>query len=165
MPEGFLPSVAVLSGFISATSFAVLFDHAGRAGDFDSMLALLVILAVISLYNMENDIRYFYLNGLCISLAFLLKSFASFQMIAITAVYLIVTRKFMKIKLRDYLCFFVILIIPIFLWAIMRFYSDGTTFFQKMFSYDLLQRSTTVLKGHKHDILFYVYNIMAGTFP
>jgi hypothetical protein len=34
-----------------------------------------------------------------------------------------------------------------------------------MFSYDLLQRSTTVLEGHKHDILFYVYNMMAGTFP
>lgn len=161
----FNPSVAVLSGFISATSFAVLFDHAGRAGDFDSILALLVILSVISLYKMETDSRYFYLNGFLISLGFLLKSFASFQMIAITAVYLIVTRKLTKIKIRDYLLSLIILIIPIAIWVTMRFYSDGTIFFQTMLSYDLFERGTTVLDGHKHDIFFYVYNMMAGTFP
>jgi 4-amino-4-deoxy-L-arabinose transferase-like glycosyltransferase len=161
----FDPSVAVISGFISATSFAILFDHAGRAGDYDSILALLVIISVISLYKIENDSRYFLLNGLCLSLAFLLKSFASFQIIAITGVYLIVTRKLTKIKIRDYLLFLIVLVIPISLWAIARFNSDGTIFFHKMFSRDLFQRGTTTIEGHNHDIFFYVYNMMAGTFP
>jgi 4-amino-4-deoxy-L-arabinose transferase-like glycosyltransferase len=161
----FDPTTAILSGFILATSFGVLFDHAGRAGEFDSKLALLVILCVISLYKMKTDTRYFYLNSLCISLAFLLKSFASFQLIAITVVYLFFSRKIIKIKFRDYLLFFIMLIIPISLWAIMRYNSDGTIFFQKMLSYDLLQRGMTVLDGHQHDVFFYIYTMMANTFP
>ena len=161
----FNPSVAVLSGFILATLFAVLFDHAGRAGDFDSILALLVILSVICLDKMKNNISYFYLNGLFISLGFLLKSFACIQMLGITAVYLLVTRKWSKIKFRDYLLSLIILIIPISLWAVRRFNSDGTIFFQKMVSFDLLHRGLTVIEGHKADIFFYVYNMMAGSFP
>ena len=160
----FNPGAAILSGFILATMFAVLFDHAGRAGDFDSILALLVILSVICLDKMENNINYFYLNGLFISLGFLLKSFACIQMLGITAVYLIISRKLLKIKLRDYLLFLITLIIPIILWAVRRFDSDGTIFFQKMVSFDLLHRGLTVIEGHQADIFFYVYNMMAGFF-
>ncbi|HEX3048328.1 MAG TPA: glycosyltransferase family 39 protein [Bacillota bacterium] len=161
----FNPSAAILTGLILATTFAVLYDHAGRTGDFDSILALLIIIGVISLYKMKDDIRYFYLVGLCLSLAFLLKSFASFQLIAITVVYLIIIRKLIKIKIRDYLLFLIILVIPVSLWAILRFNSDGSVFLQKMISTDLLQRGTTVIDQHKHDIFFYVYNMIAGSFP
>jgi 4-amino-4-deoxy-L-arabinose transferase-like glycosyltransferase len=157
--------VAVISGFILATMFAVLFDHAGRAGDFDSLLVLLVILSVICLLKMENNIQFFYLNGLLISLGFLLKSFACLQILGIIAVYLIVTRKIRKIKIWDYLLFCIILVVPIFLWVLMRFYSDGNTFFQKMFSFDLFQRGLTAIEGHKADVFYYLYNMMAGSFP
>jgi 4-amino-4-deoxy-L-arabinose transferase-like glycosyltransferase len=161
----FNPSAAVLTGLILATTFAVLYDHAGRAGDFDSILALLIIIGVMSLHKMKDDIRYFYLAGLCLSLAFLLKSFASFQLIAITIVYLFIIRKLIKIKIRDYLLFLIILVIPISLWAILRFNSDGAVFLEKMISTDLLQRGATVIDQHQHDIFFYVYNMIAGSFP
>lgn len=157
--------VAVFSGIILTTTFWFINFHAARTGDFDAQMALLVVSAMTCLLMMDKHIGYWYGLAFMISLAFLLKSFACFQMIGIIIVYLILTKKFTKIPIYHYLGFIAVALLPVFIWVFARFYTDGFVFFQRMVTYDLLQRSATALEGHQADMFFYFYSLLWGAFP
>lgn len=157
--------VSIMAGFIIVTCFWFIFSHAGRTGDFDSHMALTVTLCIYLLICSETNPIWFSVTGLAAAAGFLLKSFASVQIIGIILCYLIFTKRFRKYQLRYYLLFGLFLIIPVGFWVILRYYQDGLKFFTVMVDADLLKRGfQSIENGHQHPLYFF-YLLLWGPFP
>ncbi|MCL6590030.1 MAG: glycosyltransferase family 39 protein [Firmicutes bacterium] len=157
--------VAFLSGLILSTSFWFIFQHSGRTGDFDAGMAFLVTFSVFLLIYSESNPWLFSLSGLSIALGFLLKSFAAVQILGIMISYLIFTKSYRNLKLKHYVLAGTLFVLPVLGWALLRFSQDRWQFLGQMLSYDLLQRGTTPLEGHRENLLYFVYFLLWGPFP
>jgi 4-amino-4-deoxy-L-arabinose transferase-like glycosyltransferase len=157
--------VALLSGFILATTYAFIFRHSARTGDFDSLLSLFVLLSFIFAFYADKNIKYFYLSGLTLALGFLVKSFAMVIAIAVIILYILFSKKYQKIRLINYIIFLSIFCIPILTWGCLRYTQDGFIFFQRMISYDLLNRVSTAIEGHREGAFYYFRQAIVYTLP
>jgi 4-amino-4-deoxy-L-arabinose transferase-like glycosyltransferase len=156
---------SLLSGIILATSYGFIHFHAARKGDFDSLLVLLIIASIFFLTLSSKRKFYFYLCAFSTGLAFLTKSFAVIQLIAIIFAYLWFSKQTKKFRWQDYLVGFFSFALPIFLWAYARFSADGFLFFQKMVDNDILGRSTQAADGLPAFSLWYFGTIASHFFP
>ncbi len=137
-------------GFISAVVFMILFQsfgdliyvHFGRSGDADALFNLFFVLSVILLYY-ENKIKNnicLYFSGLMFSLAFLSKSFHAATIFLIIVCYIIFSKIFKRLKLKNYFVFLTFSFLPIIIWGIIRFIYDGFSFIGIMFGVDVTDR-------------------------
>lgn len=156
---------AVLSGLILSTSFVFLEVHSARTGDMDAQLTLLILLTVLFLEKMKINNSYIYPVLLIASMAFLLKSFAFIIIIGIILADFLFYKEFKKIKLHQYIISLIIFILPVAAWAIARYFQDGAVFFNKMFSYDLINRGTNALEGHSSSNFSYLEPLLLKFLP
>lgn len=139
-----------------STNYLFVVWHAGRTGDVDAIFTLIFTIVIYFLIKIEKDIKYLYLCGIVYSSSFLLKSYASIQIIAVVGLILICTGSLFKLKLKQLLIFLSCSFIPILIWMAARYSFDGFTFLKKMITYDVLARSTSTIEGQKGSILYYV---------
>ncbi len=161
----FNKTTALLSGLILSSSFVFIEVHSGRNGDFDAQMALITLLTVIFLSKTKKSIFYFYLSAFLTSLAFLVKSFSFIQPAGIILLYWIINKEYKRFKWGNYLIIIGVFFLPIISWAVCRYFQDGTSFFIRMFSYDLIQRSTSALEGHSSSNLFYLEPLILKFLP
>ncbi|PJI09784.1 MULTISPECIES: ArnT family glycosyltransferase [Clostridium] len=147
---------SIVGLIILSTNYLFIIWHTGRTGDFDAGLTLLFTLLIYFLLKIDNSIKNFYIAGFIFSMAFLLKSYATLQIIAVVGLILLITGKLFKITFKEYLIFFACSFIPIFIWAGLRYNFDGTKFLKSMITYDLLARSTSTIEGHSGSITYYL---------
>jgi 4-amino-4-deoxy-L-arabinose transferase-like glycosyltransferase len=157
--------VSLLSGIILCTCFGFILYHSGRTGDFDALFALTVTASLFFLDLSPEKPLYLVLAGFFASLAFLTKSFAVLQIFAITFVYVILSWKKTVWKVRHFLFYLAAFLIPVLAWAYFRYRADGTAFFQKMVSFDLLNRSQNAIEGHVGGPLYYLGYAFYNFFP
>ncbi len=143
---GEMPSL--LTGAILSTCYGFILEHSGRAGDADAALTFFSVLMIFFLDRSERSAVYFYCAGLSASLAFLTKSFASLSVVAAAFIYLIVNRRLLNIRLRQFITCAALYLLPVALWAAARYFHDGTTFLKAMIDYDLLDRTRSELETH-----------------
>lgn len=153
--HGKLASIITL--LVLATCTQYITNHCSRTGDADSLFIFLFTIAILSLLKWEQCPIWLYISGLAFSLAFLTKSWHSGNIAIIIGLYLLFTGKFRKLSYKNWLILFICMVLPIFIWGIFRYQYDGFLFFQKMISYDLFQRSTSMIEGHTGGILYYVF--------
>jgi 4-amino-4-deoxy-L-arabinose transferase-like glycosyltransferase len=157
--------VSIFTGLILMTFYDFIFKHSGRQGGFDAQLALLVLLAVICMSKVKTNIKYFYLSSFIISLAFLLKSFAAFQIFFIMGAFFLATKYWSKIKFRHYLVFAIIFLVPILLWMFARYQQDGMKYFNRMIEYDIMQRAFETCEGHEGSIFYHLFGLSHRILP
>jgi 4-amino-4-deoxy-L-arabinose transferase-like glycosyltransferase len=146
---------SLLSMLALLTSTQYLTNHSARTGDADSLYVFLFTVAILSLLlSVKND-NWLYVSGLGFALAFLTKSWHAGNIAVIMALYLIVTGKYKKLSIKKWMILCLCMMVPILIWAVMRYQYDGFTFFQNMIDYDLLHRSTTPIEGHVGDESYY----------
>lgn len=134
--------------------------HLVRAGDADSLYLLLFTLAMLSMLKIKENQRWLYVCGLCFSLAFLTKSFHAGMIAAVGGLFLLLTGEMKKMRPRIWAGFLATALLPIFLWAVLRFQYDGMTFFRKMYEADLAGRTASGgLEGHGFPFTFYLTSI------
>lgn len=151
---------AVVGMTALTTNFLFITWHAGRTGDVDSIFTMIFTLIMYLLIKSEKDIRFFYLAGLSYAVAFLIKSYATLQIIAVVGLSLICTGRLFKLKLKELLIFLFCSFAPIIVWMGIRFKYDGTKFLTKMITYDVLARSTSTIENQKGSIAYYlIYSI------
>ena len=102
------------------------------------------------------------LSGLCLALAFLTKSFHAATIFISTALYVFVTRSRHKTSKKQYISYFICLIVPVLLWAVARYANDGIVFLKEMLFYDVFVRAGTVVEGHTGRPYFYVKSILSA---
>ena len=77
--------------------------------------------------------------------------------------FLLLTGEIKTLKGKRLLAFLASFLIPMGLWAILRFTQDGTEFFKEMIFYELLTSSQEAIENHQQEFLFYVKNYFVTT--
>ncbi|MCH5279854.1 MAG: glycosyltransferase [Lachnospiraceae bacterium] len=126
--------------FLSANTTPFL-AHMVRAGDADSLYTLLFTLAMLCMMNIRKNQKNLYACGLLFALAFLTKSFHAGVIVVIGGLYLLFTGELKRMKPLVWLKFIASAMLPIGIWAGLRYMVDGTLFFRKMWATDVVGRS------------------------
>jgi len=146
---------SLISMLTLTTSTQFLINHSARTGDADSLFVFLFTAAVLSLLlSVKND-KWLYVSGLAFSLAFLTKSWHAGNIAIIIGLYLLLTGKYKTLSFKKWISLCLCMMVPILIWAVMRYQYDGFAFFKNMVSYDLLHRSTVAIEGHIGDESYY----------
>ncbi len=153
---------SLISASVLVTSSKYIISHCARTGDADSIFVLFFTLALVSVSLIERNINWLYFSGLFTALAFLTKSWHALSIVAITGIYLLISKAFLKISIKKYLIYISTMGFPIILWGIGRYSMDGFAFFKKMISFDLLDRSTKTLEGHIGGPDYYLHSLERG---
>lgn len=126
--------------FLSANTTPFL-AHMVRAGDADSLYVLIFTLAMLCMLQIRENQKNLYWCGILFSLAFLTKSFHSVVIVAIGGLYLLFTGELKRMKPAVWVKFIASAIVPVGVWALLRYLTDGTAFLQEMWYTDVLGRS------------------------
>ncbi|MBS6396896.1 MAG: glycosyltransferase family 39 protein [Clostridiales bacterium] len=146
-------------GFLAANYFPFK-AHLVRAGDADSLYLLLFTLAMLAMLKIREDQRWLYACGLCFSLAFLTKSFHAGMIAAVGGLFLLLSGELKRIKLRRFIGFLACSLLPMLIWAVLRYQYDGAAFFQYMYEADIAGRTAAGgLEGHGFPFNFYLTSI------
>ncbi len=134
--------------------------HLARAGDADSLYLLLFTLAMLAMLKIRENQQWLYVCGLCFSLAFLTKSFHAGMIAAAGGLFLLLTGELKRMRPRVWAGFLLSSLLPILLWACLRYQYDGTAFFRSMYEADLAGRTASGgLEGHGFPFTFYLTSI------
>lgn len=146
---------SITSGILFA-NLAGRFGHLFLSGDPDAIFFLFYFLCAIFLYKgfVDNDI-FFIFSGIFFSLAFLTKASHVITIAIVIFFSSIFLRKEKKFNLKGMSLFFIAGLIPTLIWVILRFNFDGVTFFKNMIEIDILNRTSSALEGHNHELSFY----------
>lgn len=136
-------------------NYYVLGFHCARSGDADAIFLMFFVIAMLAMLEIPKKHWKLYVCGFCFACAFLSKSFHAGVIVAIGGLYLLLTGEITKIKLKEWIYFFLSFLIPLGIWFVARYSQDGMTFFTEMVMTDLLSRSSSASEGHAGGFLFY----------
>jgi 4-amino-4-deoxy-L-arabinose transferase-like glycosyltransferase len=158
-------SYAALSALILATTPPLIFLHCGRTGDYSAILTFFSFLALVFMIQAVEKPAFLCAACLSFSAAFLLYSFASFQILAWMGAFCLVTGLWKRLTFRQYLLAFVCAVLPIAIWMTIRYFQvSGPEFLKQMVYYDLLTRSSHPIEGHLTNPFHYI-NVMFSADP
>jgi 4-amino-4-deoxy-L-arabinose transferase-like glycosyltransferase len=147
-------AVSLLAGLVLSTSFGFVYVHAGRSANTDALYTLLVSLTVLVLWAADHrQWRLVWLGPLLAS-AFLLRGMAVLMMLALVgANEFRIGRRGREWRPRAIAL--VLFLIPTLTWIFARWQLDRWQFLERLFNYDFLARSLTVIEGHPGGPLYY----------
>ncbi len=151
---------SLVSLLLYSSCYFFFAKHFVRAGDADSIFVMFFGIAIISLGLSNENPNWLNLYGLMFSLAFLTKSWHAFIFLPCLFFYWLFTKEYKIIKWWQYITAILCAIIPISIWATLRYSFDGITFFKGMLEYDLLNRSSNSIEGHKGYPFYYTSKLL-----
>jgi 4-amino-4-deoxy-L-arabinose transferase-like glycosyltransferase len=162
-------TVSILTVLFLALSIGFIDSHSGRTGDFDSPLAFFTVLCLFCFDRASVRKWWLWISALALGLAAVTKSFSVFSTMTVLAV-LFGTQAFRVRRpvwktLGEIALYGLVFCVPVLVWVILRYNADGFIFFDKMISYDLLQRMAEPLQGHAGGPLYYLEMMYRFLFP
>ena len=148
-----------------ATNTTAFQAHMIRAGDADSLYVLLFTAGMLCLLEIRRKSYAFPLYGLCLSLAFLTKSFHAGMIALVGIIFMIGTGAINKLTKKQWLLFAGTVLVPFLIWAISRWMVDGTTFFRQMILTDVLHRTSSDFGSNTGPFSYYIqyfFGAMSG---
>ena len=150
-------AIGIVAGLVLATCYGFLYVHSGRSGNSDSLLTLLVLLTVVTLWaSRDHPWRRVWL-GVIVGLVFLVKGMGILMPSLIIAGTELSGRwrgRARGLPLLSAAGVFVLVVTP---WVVARWRLDGWLFFDAMFFHDFADRVTMVLEGHEGGPFYYLY--------
>jgi len=148
-------AVSLLAGVVLSTSFGFVYVHAGRSANTDASYTLLVSLTVLVLWAADSrPWRLIWLGPLLAS-AFLLRGMAVLMMLALVGGNEIRIGRSRDREWRPRAIALMLFLIPTLTWVFARWQLDRWRFLERLFNYDFIARSTTVIEGHPGGPLYY----------
>ncbi len=151
----FSPWVGLGAAFLLVTSYTFVLNHNMRHGDPDAVYIFFTTLASFSVLCSAQKKVWLYMGALCLSLAFLTKSF---HVGAIALPLVVVALCIHGKNLFTPRTFFICLLCglgPTALWALYRYQADGMYFLGQMFVTDVWNRATVAIEGHGQPFWYY----------
>ena len=137
--------ISLIAGAIILSSRTFIAHHNARSGDADALF-IFFNTAAICVLLCTDEWRYRYaLACFLASLAFLTKSFHAGPLCATIALFFFMDNKISVKNVYGGFLSFLCFLLPILLWAVLRFHYDGMSFLGQMVSYDAVERLTTPL--------------------
>lgn len=151
---GYLFAACTVALLITSLNF--IFNHNARTGDADALYVLLYVSSLLTILTFHKGYIKFYAASFIAALAFLTKSFhAATLFITIAGLYGLEHGISKKSLLRGLACAACALL-PIGVWAALRYQYDGTLFFEKMLFTDTLRRAEQVIEHHQGYSFYYL---------
>jgi 4-amino-4-deoxy-L-arabinose transferase-like glycosyltransferase len=150
------PAVGLLAGVVLATSFAFVYVHAGRSGNADPLFTCLILLIVITLWAAQDRPWRIVWVGPLAAAVFLLKGMAVLMPVSI----ILAVEAWRQAHRRGrgwapVTCALLLFVVPVGGWVWTRWQLDQSRFLARLFFYDFLGGSFTVLEGHEGGLLYY----------
>jgi 4-amino-4-deoxy-L-arabinose transferase-like glycosyltransferase len=153
-------AVALFSSLALSTTFGFLYNHSGRTAETDALFTLLVLLTVVVLWAEEAQPWHRAWLGLIAAAAFLLRGMAVLLPMAIVGAVAIGRNRKPQRQWFPAVVAVLLFVVPVGTWAVARWRLDGWMFFDRLFNYDFVARSLTVIEDHPGGPLYYL-NILA----
>jgi 4-amino-4-deoxy-L-arabinose transferase-like glycosyltransferase len=148
-------AVSLLAGVVLSTSFGFVYVHAGRSANTDALYTLLVSLTVLVLWAADHrQWRLIWLGPLLAS-AFLLRGMAVLMMLTLVGANEFRIGRSRDREWRPRAIALVLFLIPTLTWVFKRWQLDRWQFLERLFNYDFLARSLSVIEGHPGGPLYY----------
>ncbi|HYS27793.1 MAG TPA: glycosyltransferase family 39 protein [Vicinamibacterales bacterium] len=150
------PAVGLLAGVVLASSFAFVYVHAGRSGNADSLFTLLILLTVVALWAAQDRPWRIVWVGPLAAAVFLLKGMAVLMPLSIVLAVEVWRRA--NRRRREWIpvtCALLLFVVPVGVWIWSRWNVDQSRFLARLFLYDFIGGSFTVLEGHEGGPLYY----------
>ena len=151
------PSVGLLAGIVLATSFAFVYVHAGRSGNTDPLFTLLILLTAVALWAAQDRPWHIVWLGPLTAAVFLLKGMAVLMPLSI--ILAVEAWRRAHQRRREWIplaCALLLLAVPVGAWLWARWHLDQSRFLARLFFYDFIGGSLTVLEGHEGGLLYYL---------
>lgn len=130
--------------------------HNARSGDADALFILLYTASIFTALLPRAGVSKFYAAVFLSTLTFLTKSFHAVPLV-ITLLAFYFMDKTVRRKALHLLGCLALGLLPIGIWVFLRYQIDGWKFFEGMFFYDVLTRSTTSIEGHGKTSNLFLY--------
>ena len=153
---------SLLTGLFFATTYGFLTNHGARAGDLDSALTLLLLVATFEVSRLGRSPWRVVSLGALLGIGFLLKSFAILPLIVTAGLYLAWSGDWRRLRIVPCLVALLAFALPIMAWAVARVHADGgsTYFLERMVREDLFERSTSIVDK----VTYSPYNYVGALF-
>lgn len=152
-------TAGLVASLLLLTAPSIVLKHAMRSADADIYLITFVTLGMLAF---SLDRRWSAALGYAaLGVGFLAKSFHAAPYGVVAFVYTLYLWRQQKLSLRDVFLLPFCFLIPILPWALARYMADGTRFFEVMFFYDVVKRSTEVIEGHDRSAFLYVLKLLS----
>src|SRR5262245_9578729 len=148
-------AVSLLAGVVLSTSFGFVYVHAGRCANTDALYTLLVSLTVLVLWAADHRPWRFIWLGPLLASAFLLRGMAVLMMLALVGANEFRIGRSRVREWRPRAIALGLFLIPTFTWVFARWQLDRWLFLDRLFNYDFVARSVSVIEGHPGGPLFY----------
>lgn len=163
--RAFGPAIALFAGLVLATTFGFVYVHSGRTAETDALFALLVLLTVVALWAEERQPWHRAWLGPIAAAVFLLRGMAVLMPLAIVLAVLVGRRQAPRqppptphrsLPSLPTISAMILFVVPVGAWAVARWRVDQWMFFEKMFNYDFIARTLTVIEEHPGGPLYYL---------
>lgn len=166
--RAFGPAVALFAGLVLATTFGFFYVHSGRTAETDALFALLILLTVVALWAEKKQPWHRAWLGPIAAAVFLLRGMAVLMPLAIVLAVLVgrkqTTRQqpsgrppwLLSLLSLPTICAVMLFVLPVGAWAIARWRVDRWLFFDRLFNYDFVAGSLTVIEEHPGGPLYYL---------
>jgi 4-amino-4-deoxy-L-arabinose transferase-like glycosyltransferase len=147
---------ALMSGLILATTFGFVYVHAGRSGNPDAVLTLLVTLTAVLCADARSNPRLRIWLGPVAAGVFMLKGMAVLLPLAMVAAAEVTVLRHGPTRWRHLAWAavgFAVLVLP---WVVARWTVDGWAFFRQMVGYDFIARAIEPIEEHPGSPVFYL---------
>ena len=161
--RAFSRNVGILSGFFLVTAYSFVVTHNMRHGDPDSLYIFLTTGATFAVLLSAPRPRLLWLSAFLLSLAFLTKSFhvGAFGITLLSIAFAM--HRFRLFSPRILVGCLACGLLPVAVWAGLRYSHDGWDFLGKMFVVDVWNRATTIVEGHQQSASHY-FSILFNDF-
>jgi 4-amino-4-deoxy-L-arabinose transferase-like glycosyltransferase len=152
----FGPAVALFAALVLATTFGFVFVHSGRTAETDALFTLLILLTVVVLWAEERQPWHRAWLGLIAAAVFLLRGMAVLMPLAMVLTVAIGRNRTDRRAWKPTVAAVILFVVPVGTWAVARWRIDQWKFFDKLFNYDFVARTLTVIEEHPGSPLYYV---------
>jgi 4-amino-4-deoxy-L-arabinose transferase-like glycosyltransferase len=154
--RAFGPAIALFAGLVLATTFGFVYAHAGRTAETDALFALLILLTVVTLWAEERQPWHRAWLGPIAAAVFLLRGMAVLMPLAIVLAVLLGRNPARRFQWLPTISAVILFFVPVGAWAVARWRIDQWMFFDKLFHYDFLARTLTVIEEHPGGPFYYL---------
>jgi 4-amino-4-deoxy-L-arabinose transferase-like glycosyltransferase len=151
----FGPTVALLASLVLATTFGFLHLHAGRRGNPDALLTLLILLVAITLWAARQRPWQRAWLGPLLAGVFLLKGMAVLMPLTIILVADVWARG-PRPQWKPLFAAAILFFVPTGAWAAARWQLDGWLFFDRMFNQDFVALTSTAVEERTGGMHYYL---------
>ena len=154
-------AIAVVAGLVLATCYGFLYVHSGRSGNADSLMALLVLLTVVTLWAARDRPWRRVWLGVLVGLVFMVKGMGILMPSIVIAGFEAGHLRSWRSRWWPNVTAAAVAVAIVAPWAIARWQLDQWRFFDALFFQDFVGHAFTVLDHHNESFFFYL-NVLQG---